>query len=170
MEIALAKANVMGDNEMQWTDEERERAAKQLSEQSYFYQPVAYLDVPSDGSSESEHLTKLLRTQMSLNRALAQLSAMREERDMARETNRKLNRENQDLQSTLNVETGRKAWRGYFYSTLSILREEKISADALKAKVQSLEATLEGVKGQNASLLSQLNAAMEEFKREDEQR
>ena len=54
-------------------------------------------------------------------------------------TNRELNRRNQELQHTLNVESGRKAWYGYylaFIQLIGMIEKDRKAAEAERDRLQ----------------------------------
>lgn len=61
------------------------------------------------------------------------------ERDVARETARELNRKNGELTKTLNKETGRKAWYGYYSAANQLFKEEADKRERAEGALRTLK-------------------------------
>jgi hypothetical protein len=66
---------------------------------------------------------------------LDQLRREREAHVLLQETNRKLNRRNQGLEHSLAIETGRKAWKGYYEAVWSVLLDDTKKHEAQVAQL-----------------------------------
>jgi lipid A disaccharide synthetase len=75
---------------------------------------------------------------------------LEKERDQARQTSREMNRRNQELQHTLNIESGRKAWKGYFDACWRVMKDDHDKHQAIRARNIELEA-------ENARLSTRVN-------------
>jgi hypothetical protein len=61
----------------------------------------------------------------------------------ARETNRELNRRNGELQKALNLETGRKAWYGYYSAAMACFKQMAERAEKAEKEIAELRAGTE---------------------------
>lgn len=69
--------------------------------------------------------------------ALETHDELRDSRDRLQETNRELNRRNQALQHSLNLESGRKSWYGYFQAVMQLFKWEIAKVDRLREALKS---------------------------------
>src|SRR6266404_1888879 len=64
--------------------------------------------------------------------AEAEVARLERERDEARETSRELNRRNGELQRSLNLESGRKAWYGYWRAAFDLFGDAMRKKEAVE--------------------------------------